>query len=182
MKSKLFPFLSAFIFTLIFAANIFPQSKSNIFDETRPRVADKSSTKTVESTFDLEKKAFALINDIRRINGLKELVWSDDVAKIARQHSNNMASNKFFSHRGLDGSMIDDRADSIGLRKWRAIGENIAYNRGYAKPTEFAVECWMKSAGHRENLLNTSWKETGIGIAVASDGSYYFTQVFLLRR
>jgi uncharacterized protein YkwD len=40
----------------------------------------------------------------------------------------------------------------------------------------------MRSQGHRENLLDTRWKESGIGIAVASDGSYYFTQVFLLRR
>ena len=182
MNFKLFPFLAAIVFMLIFAANIFPQNKSNIFDEIRPRIAAKSVSTTVETIFDLEKKAFVLINNIRRMNGLKELIWSDDVAKIARQHSNSMAGNKFFSHRGLDGSMIDDRADSIGLKKWRAIGENIAYNRGYAKATEFAVECWMKSAGHRENLLTASWKETGIGIAVASDGSYYFTQVFLQRK
>ena len=182
MKNKLFPFFPAIIFTLIFAANIFSQNKSNIFDETRQRIADKSASAIVETTFDLEKKAFALINEIRRINGLKELSWSDDVAKIARQHSISMAGNNFFSHRGLDGSMINDRADSIGLTKWRAIGENIAYNRGYAKATEFAVECWMKSAGHRQNLLTASWLETGIGIAVASDGSYYFTQVFLQRK
>ena len=180
MKNKLFPFLSAISLTLIFAANIF--SQNNIFAETRPRIADVSESKTVETTFDLEKKVFALINDIRRTNGLRELVWSDEVARIARQHSESMAENDFFSHRGLDGSMVDDRADANGLKKWRAIGENIAYNRGYAKPTEFAVECWMKSPGHRENLLNPRWKETGIGIAIGGDGSYYFTQVFLVRK
>ena len=179
MKNKLFPFLAAFFLMLIFAADTFPQNKSNTFEETRPRI---NVNKSAENTFDLEKKAFALINHIRRMNNLRELVWNDEVAKIARQHSNSMASNKFFSHRGLDGSMIDDRADAIGLKKWKLIGENIAYNRGYAKPAEFAVECWMKSQGHRENLLTANWKETGIGIAIASDGSYYFTQVFLQRK
>ena len=182
MKNKLFPFLSAIIFTLIFATNIFSQSKLINLDETRPRVAESSETKVTETTFDLEKKAFALINDIRRMNGLKDLVWSDEVANIARKHSNSMADNKFFSHRGLDGLMINQRADAVGLTKWRLIGENIAYNRGYAKPIEFAVECWMKSEGHRENLLDARWKETGIGVAIASDGSYYFTQDFLLRK
>ncbi len=180
MKNRYFPLFSAIVFTLVFAANIF--SQNNISDEIRPRIADGSPTKIAETTFDLEKKAFALINDIRRMNGLKELAWNDDVARIARQHSGSMAEKTFFSHRGVDGSMVSDRADAVGLNKWQAIGENIAYNRGYAKPTEFAVECWMKSQGHRENLLDARWKESGIGIAVASDGSYYFTQVFLVRR
>lgn len=182
MKTKLFPFVSAIIFTLICAANIFSQGKLINIDETRPRVVENSETQANVNSFDLEKKAFALINDIRRLKGLKELLWSDEVANIARKHSQSMANNKFFSHRGLDGLMINDRADTVGLTKWRLIGENIAYNRGYPQATEFAVECWMKSAGHRENLLNPRWKETGIGVGIAADGAYYFTQVFLLRK
>lgn len=180
MKNRYFPLFLAVIFTFLFTAQIFPQNQ--LSDEIRPRIFDASQPKSAETTFEMEKKVFALINEIRRTKGLRELVWSDEVARIARLHSTNMAEKSFFSHRGLDGKMIDDRADSVGLSKWRAIGENIAYNRGYAKPTEFAVECWMKSPGHRDNLLDANWKETGIGIAMASDGAYYFTQVFLLRK
>jgi uncharacterized protein YkwD len=47
---------------------------------------------------------------------------------------------------------------------------------------EFAVERWMKSPKHRENLLSSRWKESGIGIAVTGNGTYYFTEVFLLRK
>ena len=97
-------------------------------------------------------------------------------------HSNNMANYKFFSHRGLDGRMVNDRADSVGLNKWRGIGENIAFERGYDHPASFAVEKWMESPSHRQNLLGQSWKESAVGIAVAPDGSYYFTQVFLERK
>jgi uncharacterized protein YkwD len=179
---------------LILAANVFAQKNPVITDDskfaasknvliTRPRIIEnETETKPAVNVFELEKLAFTLINKKRAASGLKELSWSDDAAKIARLHSNSMAENKFFSHRGLDGSMIGERADSLGVKKWRAIGENIAFNRGYENPTEFAVECWMKSDGHRENLLDDRWKETGVGIAVASDGSYYFTQVFLLRK
>lgn len=172
----------AFFLMPILTLSIFSQNQSKISEETRARIVDPSASQAVETTFDMEKKAFVLINEIRRINGLKELVWSDEVARIAREHSQSMAMNNFFSHHSLNGAMIDERADAAGLKRWRSIGENIAYNRGYAKPTEFAVECWMKSQGHRENLLNSMWKETGIGVAIAKDGSYYFTQVFLLRR
>ncbi len=103
------------------------------------------------------------------------------MAKIARQHSENMATLKFFSHTGKDGLMVHDRADALGISNWRAIGENIAYNRGYDKPAEFAIERWMLSPAHRDNILSKMWKEAGIGAAIADDGAYYFTQVFVER-
>lgn len=156
---------------------------------TRPRmVAEKTAQKTeaaaesANSTFSLEKKAFELINGKRLEKGLQPLKWSDEVAKIARLHSQNMANYKFFSHTGLDGSLVNDRADRLGVSRWRAIGENIAFNRGYQNPVEFAVERWMLSTSHMQNLLNDRWKESGVGVAVANDGSYYFTQVFMVRK
>ncbi len=142
----------------------------------------KPPTKVI-STLELEKQAFALLNQRRVENGLQPVVWNEDVAKVARNHSQNMASNNYFSHQGLDGSMVDDRADSAGLRSWKRIGENIAYNRGYDDPVEFAVLRWMQSTSHRENLLSNKWTESGVGIAVAPDGkTYYFTQVFMLNK
>lgn len=175
------------------------------FALTRPRIVKEKSIKTENTEsikteiakadvvsaipvapaaigFELEKKAFALLNAKRLEMGLSALNWSDDVAKIARVHSQNMASYKFFSHTGLDGYMVSDRADKLGIRKWSAIGENIAYNRGYQNPVEFAVERWMLSNSHRENLLSNRWKESGVGVAITADGTYYFTQVFLVRK
>jgi uncharacterized protein YkwD len=51
-----------------------------------------------------------------------------------------MAQYHFFSHRGLDGSMVDDRAEQMGIFNWRDRGENIAFNRGYDDPAGFAVQ------------------------------------------
>lgn len=155
----------------------------------RKRVAETENVKIVSSAkpsetqiLGFEKLAFSLINQKRAENGLEPLAWSDDVAKIARLHSENMVKFNFFSHRGIDGKMVDDRADSLGVTKWTAMGENIAYNRGYKNPVETAVEKWMLSQGHRENLLSERWKESAIGIAVTDDGTFYFTQVFLKRK
>lgn len=180
MKSIYFSAVTAIFFTLIFTVIVLSQNNNS--DENRQRIVSNSSSKTTLNINDLERKVLSLINNIRRTNGLQELTWNDQVAGIARTHSTNMAEKTFFSHRGFDGLMVDDRADAAGLGRWRAIGENIAFNRGYSKPSDFAVECWMKSQSHRENLLNPRWKETGIGIAEADDGAFYFTQVFLQRK
>ena len=103
----------------------------------------------------------------RRVSyGLKPVVWNEDIARVARMHSQSMALNKYFSHQGIDGLWVDERANRNGLKKWRAISENIAYNRGYDNPAEFAVERWMKSTSHRKNALNNRWEESGIGVAI----------------
>ena len=150
---------------------------------TRPRVYKATQTNLVKAAnpFELERSTFDLINRYRENSGLLPLKWSDDVAKIARLHSENMANFNFFSHTGLDGSMVNDRADLLGISKWRAIGENIAFNQGYDNPVEFAVARWMESPAHRENLLNSRWRESGIGVAVTKEGKYYFTEVFMLK-
>lgn len=141
--------------------------------------ADMSSAAAV---LELEKDAFQLLNVLRAEKGLHALKWNNDIAKVARLHSQNMASYKFFSHKGVDGLMVDARADKLGLSSWRAIGENIAYMRGFQNPVETAVEKWMLSTSHRQNVLNTQWIESAVGVAITGDGTYYFTQVFLTRK
>jgi uncharacterized protein YkwD len=179
--------------TLAFVASTLPlfgQARSDTSaDLGRPRFvsiapAGASETETASriTIRDLERAAFDLINNCRAESGLGALEWSEDAAKVARLHSGNMASLKFFGHAGADGKMVDERADQLGVKRWKAIGENIAYLRGYSNPTEVAVEKWMLSSGHRANLLNPRWKESAIGVSLAADGTYYFTQVFLERR
>jgi len=151
---------------------------------TRPQIGDETvaDVSVPGSIRALERKAFDLINEERTRRGLRALEWSDDAAQVARSHSRNMAQYHFFSHKGLDGSMANDRAEQMGIFNWRAIGENIAFNRGYNEPADFAVQTWLESPAHKANMLNKEWNESGIGAAVAADGSYYFTQVFLLRK
>ena len=190
---------SYFLLSLIFLAFIFCEAStaqtrpSLSFDlsagsgatgtsdgSTRSRMASRSSSNTAAARA-LEREVFALINIERRKHRLADLAWNERLAELARLHSQNMAREKFFSHRGSDGSMVDDRADRIGLGSWRAIGENIAYMRGYDNPAELAVEKWLESTAHRKNLLGANWKESAVGVAITADGTYYFTEVFLVR-
>lgn len=156
----------------------------DISDFDRPRIVDERRAAAVASsvvvnTVDVERTAFQMLNQKRTENGLQPLIWNEQVASVARVHSQNMAEFQFFGHRGLDNKLVSHRADDLKLGRWRSIGENIAYNRGYADPVEKAVDNWLKSSTHRQNLLNVDWKESAVGVAIADDGSYYFTQVFL---
>jgi uncharacterized protein YkwD len=192
---KKLPFLFSFLFTILVLPGFAQRTSSDVLGVSvsadtnaiysgtqRPRIAAEtaSNVSTPSSLMAVERKTFNLINDERERRGLRPLDWSDDAARLARLHSRNMAQYHFFSHRGLDGLMVDNRAEQMGIFNWRAIGENIAFNRGYEHPVELTVEKWLESPSHKSNMLNREWVETGVGVAISSDGSYYFTQVFLL--
>lgn len=153
---------------------------------TRPRIVEKPVAAVKASVavniVEVERSVFDLVNEKRVENGLEPLKWNDNIANSARQHSSNMAEFQFFSHKGLDSKMVSDRADANGVGKWRSIGENIAFNRGYQNPVTLTVQLWLDSPSHRRNMLSPDWKESAIGVAVTEDGAYYFTQVFLVRK
>jgi uncharacterized protein YkwD len=188
------PFLLFLLFTVFACSDVTGQTRAAVnFDlrddsvenalrngTERQRVAQKTNAPSPAAA-ELEQQIFSMINAERRKNGLSDLEWSDSVAAVARLHSQDMARAKFFGHRGSDGSMVDERADRVGLGTWRSIGENIAYMRGYDNPAEVAVEKWLESSPHRKNLLTPTWKESAVGVAIAPDGTYYMTEVFLLR-
>ena len=54
-------------------------------------------------------------------------------------------------------------------------GENIA--RGYSSASGVTAG-WMASAGHRANILNPSYKSIFVGVAQASNGTYYWVENF----
>lgn len=157
---------------------------------TRNRVVNNAAVKTVASSGSissrlpvlkatrLEEEAFRVVNEQRREQGLEPLEWDAEMLYLARQHSESMANFNFFSHTGRDGKTVDERADSAGVRDWRSIGENIAYNSGVKNKVEFAVQSWLQSSSHKNNLLSRKWTRTGIGVAQTPDGKFYITQVF----
>lgn len=128
-----------------------------------------------------ERRAFDLINRERASHGEEPLAWDNELSRMARQHSENMSRENFFSHIDPTGRDTAARAAACGVCGWRALGENIAYNQGYDDPVAYAVERWMQSTKHRDNILRATYTHAGIGIVRAADGSFYFTQVFVTR-
>ncbi|HEY5884656.1 MAG TPA: CAP domain-containing protein [Pyrinomonadaceae bacterium] len=136
---------------------------------------------SLEQATVIERIAFELTNEERIANGLLPLTWDSELCRLARQHSEDMGGRRYFDHETPEGLWPRDRARAAGLRGFRVIAENIAYNKGYENPGAYAVERWMKSSGHRANILYNSFQYSAIGSYVASDGSVYLTQVFISR-
>ncbi|MDM7921646.1 MAG: CAP domain-containing protein, partial [Pyrinomonadaceae bacterium] len=176
------------------AAQTRERPKAVLFDEIGPsgrsanervRVISTGNPVTkadVSTDLGVERLTFELMNAERAANGLSPLKWNETLARVARLHSASMAENSYFSHRGIDGSMVDDRAAVYGVTNWLAIGENIAYLRGYEEPEATAIKNWLNSPSHKKNMLSTQWRESAIGVALKAVGTYYFTQVFILNR
>lgn len=144
------------------------------------RAAASSTTPVVATAVaTLERRAFDLINAQRKANGLQPLPWDPELARVARQHSENMAKAGFFNHKAPRGMTMVNRARAQGIRGWSALGENIAYNQGYDDPAGFVAERWMVSHKHRDNLMNSRWTRSAVGVAIAQDGRVFFTQVFI---
>merc|ERR1712137_1184352 len=120
----------------------------------------------------LGRRALDLTNQYRASKGLAPCRWHDGIARIAADHAAQMASGAAtFSHDGFDARV---RAFPV---IHRAAAENLAFNKGYAKVSENAVEGWIKSPGHEKNLRG-NFNLCGIGVARAPDGAYYLTQLF----
>ena len=129
----------------------------------------------------IERRAFEQTNVIRVKNGLPPFVWDADVCRMARTHSESMSRLGFFSHTTPSGHRLRDRARVAGISQFSVLGENIAYNQGYDDPGAFAVERWMLSPKHRDNILSREFRAMAIGSFVAPDGSVYLTQTFITR-
>lgn len=100
----------------------------------------------------------ALLNAQRAQNGLSPVTEHARLSASARAHAREMATNGYFSHRGLNGSTFDQRAARSGYTCARA--ENIAEGQ---RSEAAVVTAWMGSAGHRRNILRSNVSEFGIG-------------------
>lgn len=123
-------------------------------------------------------RVIALVNQERAAVGCPALVANDTLARVAAAHSRDMAEHDFFDHPGSDGRSPFQRMADAGYRATTA-AENIA--AGASTPDK-VVQLWMHSPGHRANILNCAYRETGVGY-VADPGDrlnygVYWTQVF----
>jgi uncharacterized protein YkwD len=144
--------------------------------------ASASAHEDVVGVDALERVVVDGINAERAARGLPPLEVSLELCWAARAYSREMADAHFFAHVDPNGRTVTDRVETAGVGDWKQLGENIARNRGFGDPAQAAVREWMKSEPHRVNILDVRFRETGVGIFVGPDRTYYFTQIFMVRR
>lgn len=122
-----------------------------------------------------EDEIVRLVNVERSRNGLGALTSNWQAARCARIKSQDMIDRGYFSHTSPTYGSPFKMMESFGLR-FSAAAENIAYGQRTAQEV---MTSWMNSPGHRANILSRSYTQIGVGVAKKSNGTLYFTQMFL---
>ena len=125
-----------------------------------------------ETQIGYEAKVVRLVNIEREKYGLSPLTENWELSRVARYKSQDMADRHYFSHTSPTYGSPFDMMKAFGIT-YRFAGENIAY--GQRTPEE-VVNAWMNSSGHRANILNSSFRQIGVGYV--ADGRYW-TQMFI---
>ncbi len=168
------------------ASNLSPSSATSSLNSAQVNPLTSPSVSSVPNPSgeisQIELLVHEKINAERAKAGLPALQWDAALAAIARRHSEDMAVRNFFSHVNPDGKRSFDRARDAGYFCPTGLGENIQYNYNSRPQTpeevaSIAVDWWMNSEGHRNNILRAKYHNEGIGVAKAAN-KYYLTQVF----
>jgi len=106
-----------------------------------------------------------LHNKQRELRGRTRLEIDVYLEKYAQKHAEWMASKHNLQHSDI----------SVLMGKYHNAGENIAWNQ---ENEAEVVDAWMKSPGHRDNIMNRQFSKVGFGVAPAKDGSLFWCTVF----
>lgn len=121
-----------------------------------------------------EKEVIDLVNEYRSQNGLENLIPIKDLDTIAKTKAKDLESNNYFSHTsptlGTPFEML--KQNRIG---YEVAGENLAGNINSKK----AVEAWINSKPHKENITNKNYKYTGVAVGESQTYGKIFVQIFI---
>lgn len=125
-----------------------------------------------------EREVMTAVNAYRAKKGLPKIDFDERIARVARTHSNNMASHRVpFGH-----SNFARRMSSLYAVFKNADGgsENVAYFPASKSPSQ-VVAMWLTSPGHRRNIEG-NFQTSGVGIVHDARGYVYYTHTFLHKK
>ncbi|MFI9402026.1 CAP domain-containing protein [Nocardia sp. NPDC052316] len=127
---------------------------------TKPEPEEPTKPVPGEGATAWEQQVLDLTNAERSKKGCQPLRLDERLTKAARLHNQEMRDRRYFNHISPDPGhrYPEHRAKAQGYQA--EVTEIIAL--GASSPRE-AMQGWMSSSGHREELLNCSWKSVGVG-------------------
>ena len=146
------------------------QTNTNTPTTNKPATAQPTQSNSSVSAF--ENKVVELTNAERAKQGLAPLTLDTELSKVARTKSQDMKNKNYFDHNSPTYGSPFDMMKSFGI-SYTSAGENIAM--GQTTP-EQVVQAWMDSQGHRENIMNSSFTQIGVGYVASGN---YWTQMFI---
>ena len=119
------------------------------------------------SLHEMRSSVLCLINRIRVHYKLHPLAYNTALRTSASAHSVSMVVHGYFAHEGPGGSMDSriSRAGYLSSAGQFVIGEDIGGGGGPLGSPMAVVRDWMHSPLHRENILDPSFRDAGVGVA-----------------
>jgi uncharacterized protein YkwD len=112
-----------------------------------------------------------LLNRVRTRHGVPPLRLNGKLSHAARRHSRDMVRRRYFAHDSLDGRSAFDRMRATRYvprdASW-VLGENLGWGSGSLAEPMSLVRAWMRSPGHRRNILDRRFRDIGIGIVTGA--------------
>ncbi|MFO7260889.1 MAG: CAP domain-containing protein [bacterium] len=152
-------------------------------DEARTPEADEEPPLWVDPRIDLEYLALRVLaeaNAVRMRAGAGPLVMDPALRRAARRYSRELALRGEIEHLSpTPGRRTFRQRIAAEGAEARVAGENLArLTASVESLPRRAVQAWMKSPGHRRNLLDPIFTRTGIGVMLGPDGIWYVVQVY----
>lgn len=120
-----------------------------------------------ESINQTAQKILDLHNKERNAKGYKSLILDENLCKYAQKHTEYMAEKNKFVHSSMS-KLQQVNNDSL-------VGENIAWGQ---ETEEQVMKTWMKSYGHRSNILESKYNKIGVGVKKDKNNKNYWCVVF----
>ncbi|WLR52974.1 stalk domain-containing protein [Bacillus tianshenii] len=159
-------------------------TEKNVYMQPQASIKPKSSETQyrvdgdISKVKEIEKEIFHLTNQQRIKNGLKPLILDVQTTKIAQLKSKDFHENNYFDHQSPTYGSPFEMMKQFGI-DYAYAGENIAAGYQSAKAV---VQGWMKSPGHRENILKPEYKRLGVGYYEGTRAyRTYYTQIFMTK-
>jgi uncharacterized protein YkwD len=129
---------------------------------------DQDVAPTRGNAVEIRASILCLTNAERSQRGLVSLRENVKLRSAASRHSSDMVRDGYFAHTTPDGDTFVDRISAAGYMKRTAgwsLGENLAWGTGDVGTPRGVHDAWMRSRGHRANILRASYRELGIGVS-----------------
>jgi uncharacterized protein YkwD len=171
MSTKLRPLITALAAAALLApaAASAEAASSKVVARAAAECPDADLEPTADNLGRIRKAILCLHNEIRAQRHLPTLRSNKRLRKAAVGHSRDMVANNYFEHTTPSGVTMVDRilhARYVRDDQGWSLGENLAWGTGsYATPRG-ALDAWMSSDGHRDNILRRAYREVGIGVVI----------------
>lgn len=128
----------------------------------------------------LARAVASLVNEERRRAGLSPLATDARLTRAAQLQADQMAETRRVEHDlpGTRYPTLDARIAAVSY-DYALLAENLASGQADAASV---VRDWMRSPGHRTNLLDRGATATGVGVATDRSGVRYWSQLFAAPR